>query len=66
MALKLAARGMDIIITYHSQKEDALQVMNEINTSLNIAPVKYIVTAVCHRLNQLDGGCPSQIFLMKV
>jgi len=30
MALKIAAKGLDVIITYHSKKEEALQVANEI------------------------------------
>ncbi|HQD91491.1 MAG TPA: SDR family NAD(P)-dependent oxidoreductase [Syntrophomonadaceae bacterium] len=30
IALKLGQKGLDVIITYHSKKEDALQVVEEI------------------------------------
>jgi len=32
-ALKLAAKGLDVIITYHSKKEEAIQVVDEIRKS---------------------------------
>ncbi|RYD05056.1 hypothetical protein N752_11410 [Desulforamulus aquiferis] len=39
MAVKLGQKGLDVIITYHSKKEEALQVVEEIQKTGSRQPL---------------------------